>query len=430
MDQVLELAKKSGATAAEVDVDLETGFSTTARMGESETLEYNHDNNVSITVYQDHRSGSVTTSDLRENSLQEAVMAAMRIARYTEADPMAGIAEQDLLAKAIPSLAIDFPWELNPEQAMQQAMQCDQLGLDYGAKIVNSEGVTISTHRSLVGYANSHGFNHNYHETRHTISSVLVAQDKDEMQRDYYYYTARDPQALPSLKEVATKAAERTISRLNPRKVNTGQVPVLFSAETARSFFSHFAAAIQGSSLYKKSSFLLDYLHKPIFPEWLTLTEQPHLPAGMGSVPFDNDGLLTYDKTFIEKGVLQKYALNCYSARKLNMTSTANAGGLHNLIVPAGEHNFTAMLQALDTGILVTEVMGSINLVTGDYSRGVCGFWVEKGEIQFPVDEATLAGNLLDMFKNIRLLGNDVDRRGKIQTPSVLIDGVTLGGAN
>jgi PmbA protein len=428
MDQVLDLAKKGGATSAEVDIDLETGFSATARMAESETMEYNQDNNVSITVYQDYRSGSVTTSDMRDGSLQEAVAAALRIARYTEADPMAGLADKNLLAKTVPTLEIDFPWDITPEQAMQQAMDCDQMGLDHSPLITNSEGVTLGTHRSLAGYANSHGFNHNYHETRHTISSVLVAEQHGQMQRDYYYYTARDPKALPSLADVARQAAERTVSRLNPRPVKTGAVPVLFSAETARSFFSHFVSAIQGRSLYKQSSFLLDYLNKPIFPEWLTLTEQPHLPGAVSSIPFDRDGLLTYDKTFVESGALKSFSLSSYAARKLNMQPTANAGGLHNLIVPPGEHSFTEMLQALDTGIMVTEVMGSVNLVTGDYSRGVCGFWVEKGEVQFPVDEATLAGSLLDMFKNIRLLGNDTDKRGRIQAPSILIDNVMLGG--
>ncbi len=429
MDSILAHAKRAGATAAELDVKIETGFSATARLAQAETLEYHHDNDVSITVYDGQRSGSVSTSDLRETSLQTAVEAAIRIARYAEPDPAAGLAEKSQLATDVPKLAINFPWALSAQEAMRLAQQCDQLGLDYDKRIINSDGATISSHQSLMAYANSQGFNQHYLRSVHSMSHVLVAKDNSGMQRDYYYYSACDAKQLPSIEQMSSIAAERTLKRLDPRDIGTGKFPVLFSAETARSLIGHFVSAIQSSALYKKSSFLLDQLGASIFPEWFNLWEEPHLARGLGSVPFDANGLLTYQKPFIENGQLKNYALGVYGARKLNMSSTANAGGTHNLLLTTGQQTFADLLQELHSGFLVTEIVGQgVNLVTGDYSRGAAGFWIENGEIQFAVDEATIAGNLRDMFKNIRCVGNDVDLRGKIRTPAMLVDGMMVAG--
>lgn len=429
MAEILQDAKQAGATAAEVDASIETGFSAMARMGAAENLEFHRDNEITITVFSGQRSGSVTTSDVRSESLVDAVQAALRIARYTEEDPAAGIASKEQLCDSIPELAINYPWHVSPEEVMAMVQQCDQLGLDADKWIINSDGTTIDTHQLLTGYANSNGFNHAYQSTRHSISSVLVAKDKDEMQRDYYYYSARDAADFPSLEKIADLAATRTVQRLNPRPITTAQVPVMFNAETARSLISNFVSAIYGSAIYKQSSFLIDALEKPLFPDWFSLQELPHMAKALGSVPFDSNGLLTYDKFFIEKGVLKNYALSVYSGRKLKLPSTANAGGIQNIVATTGEHDFGAMLQELNTGFLVTELVGQgVNTVTGDYSRGATGFWVENGEIQYPVDEATVAGNLKQMFAQLRCVGNDVDRRGKILCGSMIVDGMMMAG--
>ena len=430
MAEVLADAERVGATAAEVDVHIETGFSVTARMGVAETLEHHRDNSIAITLFNGQRSGSVSTSDVRAESLAEAVAAAMRIARHTEADPASGIADAEQLSNTIPELAINFPADLSPQDVMAMAERCDQLGLDADSKIVNSDGTSVDHHQLLTGYANSHGFNQAYQSTSHSISSVLVAKSGEQMQRDYYYSTTRDAADLPSIEKVAELAAARTVQRLNPRPIATAQVPVLFAAEMARSVINNFLGAIYGSAIYKQSSFLIDALGKPIFPAWFNIEEQPHLAKGLGSRPFDANGLLTYDKFFVEQGVLKNYALSIYSGRKLQMPSTANAGGLQNLIVTPGELDFNGMLVELGTGFLVTELAGQgVNTVTGDYSRGATGFWVEKGEIQYAVDEATIAGNLADMFKQVRCVGSDVDTRGKVRCGSMIIDGMMVAGS-
>lgn len=431
IDTALEMARQQGATAAEVDISIDTGFSATARMAEAETLEYHHDNELSLTVYVDQHAGVVSTSDLRHEALQQAVTAALEIAKYTETDPANGLPDKAELATKIPTLDINYPWQISAQTAMQLAQECDELGLQSDPRIINSDGATVNTHQGLHAYGNSLGFNHNYYRTEHTISQVLVAQDKTGMQRDYDYYTAVDAIDLPSINTIANNAANNTLRRLNPSSVKTANVPVLFSAQTAKSIIGHFIGAIKGSALYKKSSFLLDELGQTIFPEWFSLIEEPHLAKALGSKPFDAHGLATYSKAFIKQGVLKNYALGTYSARKLNMVSTANAGGSNNLIVTPGVYNLAEMLRELDTGFYVTEVMGQgVNRVTGDYSRGVAGFWVQNGEIEYAVDEATLAGNLRDMFKQIRCVGSDVDTRSRIRTPSLIIDGLMLAGAS
>lgn len=430
MQQVLDLAKQAGATACELNVGVETGFTATARMAKAETLEYYRSNDISITVYLDQKSGSVTTSDCRIESLQTAVNSAVRIAKYAESDPAAGLADEKLLATSIPKLAINFPWEITPQQAMELAQEGDQVGLDYDPKITNSDGCSVSKFQLINGYANSNGFVNHYLNTQNSLSSVLIAKQSEQMQRDYDYYTACDANDLPTIKSIATSAAEKTLARLNPEQISTQKMPVLFTAKTARGLLGHFVSAIKGRSLYKKASFLLDCLNQPIFPDWFYLQEQPHLAKALGSVPYDTDGILTYDKYFIEAGVLKHYMMGTYSARKLNMQSTANADSMHNLIVTPGKNNFDAMLKELDTGLMVTEVLGQgVNLVTGDYSRGAAGFWVENGKIQFPVDEVTIAGNLKQMFMNVRCVGNDVDRCGRIQTPCLIVDSMMIAGS-
>lgn len=431
LHHILAMAKKAGATDAEVNVQIECGYSATARMGEAETLEYNNDNQITIVVYQGKKSASVTISDLQTDTLQEAVAAALRIAQYAEPDPYVGIAEKQYLSSTVPKLTLNFPWELSPQNALDLAAQGDQVGLDFARQICNSDGTTIDTHTILKAYANSHDFCGAYTKTRHSVSSVLVAASDGEMQRDYYYYTACDAKDLPNIELIAELAAKRTLKRLSAKSIKTQRGKVLFAAESARSLISHFVSAISGSNLYNKSSFLLHQLDKPIFPDWFDLTEAPHLTKALGSSPFDDNGLITFGKAFVKSGHLKNYALGVYSARKLNLEPTANAGGLHNLLVAPGQDDFQQMLQRLNTGLLVTEVMGpGVNIITGDYSRGVAGFWVEHGEIIHAVDEATIAGNLSSMFKNISAVGNDIDKRGNIHTPSILVEDLMMAGQN
>ena len=431
LHHILAMAKKAGATDAEVNVQIECGYSATARMGKAETLEYNNDNQITIIVYQGKKSASVTISDLQTDTLQEAVAAVLRIAQYAEPDPYVGIAEKQYLSSTVPKLALSFPWELSPQNALDLAAQGDQAGLDFARQICNSDGTTIDTHTILKAYANSNDFCGAYAKTRHSVSSVLVAASDGEMQRDYYYYTACDAKDLPDIEIIAELAAKRTLKRLNAKSIKTQRGKVLFTAESARSLISHFVNAISGSNLYNKSSFLLNQLDKKIFPAWFDLTETPHLTKALGSSPFDDNGLITFDKSFIKSGYLKNYALGVYSARKLNLKPTANAGGLYNLLVAPGQDDFQQMLQHLNTGLLVIEVMGpGVNIITGDYSRGVSGFWVERGEIIHAVDEATIAGNLSSMFKNISAVGNDIDKRSNIHTPSILIEDLMIAGQN
>lgn len=431
LQQVLAMAKKAGATAAEVNVQIERGYSATARMGEPETLEYNNDNQITIIVYLGQKSASVSIADLQTDTLQEAVNAALRIAKYTEADPYVGIAEPEYLSAGVPKLPLTFPWELSAQQALALAAKGDQFGLNFDKRICNSDGTTIDTHTILKAYANSHDFCSAYTKTRHSISSVLVAQDQQAMQRDYYYSIARDAEDLLSIEAIVKLAAERTLKRLHAKPIKTQRGKVLFTAESARSLIKHFVSAISGSNLYNQSSFLLHQLGEQIFPTWFELIEYPHLAKALGSSPFDDNGLVTYSKPFVKQGVLNHYALGVYSARKLAMQPTANAGGVYNLRVTPGQDDFAQMLKRLDTGLLVTEVMGpGVNIVTGDYSRGVVGFWVEQGEIVHAVDEATIAGNVPSMFKNISAVGNDIDQRSNIHTPSMLIEDLMIAGEN
>lgn len=432
---ILDEAARQGADHCEVGISLDTGLSASVRMGDVETVEFNRDQGFGITVYLGQRKGSASTSDSSPQAIGETVKAACDIARYTSEDPYAGLAEKALMADgaSLPDLDIYYPWGIDAQQAIDLALQCEDAGRSFSKKIVNSDGASVSSHQGCRVYGNSHGFIGSYVSSRHSLSAVLIGMQGDEMQRDYWYTVNRDACELEKAIAVGKKAAERTVLRLGGRKVGTAEVPVLFAPEMASGLISHFLGAISGGSLYRQASFLLDHLGKPIFPEWMRIHEQPLLKGMLGSGSFDNDGLATYAKDFITDGVLQNYILGTYSARKLGMDSTANAGGVNNLFVESSSEdkagNQDELLKQMGTGLLVTELMGQgVNTVTGDYSRGAGGFWVENGEIQFPVSEVTIAGNLKDIYRNIVAVGNDVDKRGNIQTGSILISSMKLAG--
>lgn len=429
VEQVLDFAKSAGATSADVAASMGTGFSVEARLGDVETIEHNYDKGVSITLYRDKASGSVSTSDVSKEALLKAVQSAMNIAHYTAEDPYSGLADEDLMATEFPDLAVYHPWGLTPQQAIEKTIECESIAREHDKRITNSDGVTLSTHEELVVYANSYGFIGVQKDTRHYLSCVMVAEKLDEMQRDYAYTIDCDPQKLTSIKSIAQQAAERTIARLGSKSVATQKIPVLFNTETARSLLGSFLSAINGGALHRKASFLVDHLGKPIFPSWLNLEEQPYLKGYINSTAFDDEGVQTRQKYLVENGILKSYMLDSYSARKLGMKTTANAGGVFNLQVSSGDKDFAGLIKQMDTGLIVTEVMGQgINITTGDYSRGASGFWVEKGEILFPVNEVTIAGNLKDIFANIVAIGHDVDRRGSIHTGSILIEQMMLAG--
>ena len=426
---ILEEAKKLGATDAEVDVGVNKGFTVSARMGDVESVEYNQDKIVDITVYFGQKTGSSSLSDLRPEAIRSAVAAACHIARFTDKDECAGLADKELLAFSYPDLDLFHPWDITVEQAIEMALECERIGLTKDKQITNSEGAAVSTVGGWHAYGNSRGFIGVYAASRHDINCALIAQRGDEMQRDFNYTVACDPNLLESIESIANKAAEKTIQKLGAKCLKTRRAPVIFVAEEARGLLGHFVAAISGSSIYRKSSFLLDQLDKPVFPSHIKLDERPHLKKSLGSAPFDENGVTTRPNVFIDQGILRSYILGVYSARKLGMQTTGNAGGVHNLFMSTGEKDLPALLKKMDKGLLVTDLMGQgINLVTGDYSRGASGFWVEQGEIQYPVEEITIAGNLRDMFAHLIEVGADVDKRGNIQTGSILLEEMTIAG--
>lgn len=427
--EVLQEALRQGATSAEVDMGISKGFSVNIRQGDVETIEYNQDKSVDITVYMGQRSGSASFSDIRPDAIRNAVSAACNIARFTDEDPYAGLADKKDLAFQYPELELASFWDISVEQAIALACECEGQALAMDKRISNSEGVAVSTGSGVSAYGNTHGFIGAYASTRHEISCVLIAKQGDEMQRDYSYTLSSDPHELHAISDIAREAVDRTVRRLNARQLTTRRVPVIFAADVARGLIGHFVAAIQGSNLYRKSSFLLDYLGKPIFPAHIRIEEKPHVPKLLGSAPFDDNGVATRNNIFIADGVLNSYSLGVYSARKLNMKTTGNAGGVHNLYISTGQKDLAALLKTMDTGLLVTEMMGNgVNIVTGDYSRGVAGFWVEKGQIQYPVEEITIAGNLHKMYAELVEVGCDVDFRGNIKTGSILLENMMVAG--
>jgi PmbA protein len=426
---VLRLAKEAGASAAEAEVSLGVGQNVSVRLDEVETIEYNRDKGMSVTVYFGQRRGHASTSDLSPQALRDTVTAACSIARHTAHDEFCGLADPALLATEIPDLDLYHPWDISVEQAIALARQCEAAALDSDARISNSEGAGVSTYAGLFSYANSNGFNSGYPTTRHSLSCSVIAEDGDDMQRDYWYSSARAAPDLDPAEAVGRKAGERTARRLGSRRIKTAQVPVLFEAGVASGLLSHFTSAISGGSLYRKSSFLLDSLEQQVFAPHVRITEQPHIKRGLASAPFDNEGVATRPRELVTDGVLHGYMLASYSARKLGMASTGNAGGNHNLILHSGNLDLAGLLQTMHTGLLVTELLGhGINLVTGDYSRGAAGFWVENGQLQYPVEEITIAGNLKDMFRQLVAVGNDVLVQGSKQTGSILIERMTVAG--
>ncbi len=426
---ILHETKQQGATGAEVDVGVNKGFNVMVRMGEIETVEYNQDKIIEITVYFGKRSGSASISDIRPDAIKSAVQAACNIARFTDEDEFSGLAEKDLLAFNYQPIDLSYPWHLAVPKAIELARECEAIALAKDKRIENSEGVTVATSEAWSGYGNSHGFIGVYPVTRHEISCVLIAKKGEEMQRDYSYSVACDADSLDPIEEIANTAVERTLRRLGGQRLSTRHVPVVFAAEEARGLLGHFVGAISGGSLYRKSSFLLDHLGKSIFPKHITIDERPHLVKSLGSAPFDADGVTTRPNVFIDKGVLTNYCLSVYSAKKLGLQTTANGGGVHNLFISHGNKDLPALLKRMDTGLLVTELMGNgVNIVTGDYSRGASGFWIEKGEIQYPVEEITIAGKLPEMYANLVEVGNDIDQRGNIKTGSILLKEMMVAG--
>lgn len=428
--QALNLATRAGATAAEAEVSEGSGLTVGVRNGELETIEHNRDKGIGITVYLGKRRGHASTSDFSGDALARAVEKAISIARYTAEDDCAGLADPDLLAKDIPDLDLFHPWGVSVEEAMELARACEASALAVDPRITNSEGGSLSSQASHFIYANTLGFSGGYPSSRQSLSCAVIAEEDGAMQRDYWYTTARAAADMDAPDGVGRRAGERTVRRLNGRKLSTRQCPVLFEAPIATGLIASFVSAVSGGHLYRKSSFLLDSLGQQLFPDFFQLQERPFLPRGLSSSPFDSEGVATRDRDVVKDGVLQGYFLGSYSARKLGMKSTGNAGGNHNLIVPpTGDEDFAALLKKMDTGLLVTELLGhGLNMVTGDYSRGAAGFWVENGVIAYPVEEITVAGNLRDMFKGIVALGTDVETRGSRRVGSILIDRMTVAG--
>jgi len=433
--EVVELAlteaARLGASQCEADASVSQGLSVSVRMREVDTVEYQRDRGLGITVYFGKRKGSASTADLGARAVRETVAKACAIARYTAEDPHAGLVDAEALARDIPDLDLDHPWELPPERAIELARECESAGLAVDARLSNSEGASVNSQRHTGFYGNSLDFLGGYSSTSHSISCSLIAQAGEDMQRDYWYTVARDPQDLESAQHVGCIAGERALARLGARRLTTRRAPVAFSPDLARGVFRHFIGAITGTSQYRKSSFLLNAAGEQVFPAFISMQERPHILKGLASSPFDQEGAATHDRDLVRAGVLEGYVLGSYSARRLGLKTTGNAGGIHNLLVNAADGGLdpARFLGRLGTGLLVTELMGQgVNGVTGDYSRGASGLWVEGGAIAYPVHEITIAGNLKTMYRDIVALGSDIDTRGGIRTGSLLIGEMTIAG--
>ncbi|MDH3688128.1 MAG: metalloprotease PmbA [Gammaproteobacteria bacterium] len=430
VEQALAQAKQQGASSVETAVSRSQGMSVTVRLGEVETVEHNRDKSLVVSVYFGHKSGSASTSDFTPAAVTDTVRAACTIAKFTAEDPYNGLADREHLATDIPELDLYYPWPLDMDEAITLARRCEDTARGTDSRITNSEGASVSSHEALEVYANSHGFMGSVASTRHGLSCAVIGVEDNGMQRDYWYSAARDAAQLDSPEEVGRVAAERTVRRLNARKISTRSSPVVFEAPVAASLLSHLTAAIRGASLYRKASFLLDHLGKQVFADHVRIHEQPHLRKALGSAPFDNEGVATKARDLVSDGILRGYVLDSYSARKLGMETTGNSGGVHNLTADSGTYDFEGLLRQMGTGLLVTELIGyGVNMVTGDYSRGAAGFWVEHGEICYPVEEITVAGNLKEMFRGITEFGTDVDLRRSTRTGSILVDHMTVAGA-
>ena len=426
---VLDYARQRGATSTETEASEGFGQSVTVRRGEVENIEYNRDKGVGVSVYIGQQRGHASTSDFSAKALRDTVDAALSIARLTASDKFAGLADADLLATSFPELDLYHPWNIDVEQAIELARVCEDAAFAADPLVSNSEGASVSVQQSHFAYGNSNGFLAGYPSSRHSIVCAVIAGKDDAMQRDDWYTTARSSSDLDPAIEVGTRAGKRAARRVGARKVSTARVPVLFEAPIASGLLGHFVAAASGGSLYRKSSFLLDSLGKPVFSPRVQIHDRPHVPKGLASSPFDDEGVATRTRAIVQDGVLQGYFLGSYSARKLGLRSTGNAGGNHNLSMDSTDGDLAALLKKMGSGLLVTDLLGQgVNMVTGDYSRGAAGFWIRDGEISHPVEEITIAGNLKDMFRNIVAIGSDVAIRGSRQCGSVLVEGMTVAG--
>ena len=428
--RLLDQARAAGASQAEVSCNEDAGLAVNVRMGEVETVEATRDRGIAVTVSFGQRKGSASTADLREDSLAATVAQACAIAKFTEDDAAAGLADAALMATTQREFDGWHPWDIDAQQAIDLALACEQAGRDSDARIANSDGASVNTNASISVYANSHGFLGGERSTSHSIGCALIAGEGDAMQRDSWYSVALAQSDLERADAIGRKAAQRTLERLEPRQLPTGEVPVLFAAEMARSLIGHYLGAVSGGALYRKASFLLDSAGTQVFPEWFGIDERPFLPRGFRSAAFDGEGVATRESSLVRDGIVQRYVLGSYSARKLGLQTTANAGGVHNLQVHANAGDLESMLRGMGRGLLVTELMGQgVNAITGDYSRGAAGFWIEDGRIAYAVDGITIAGNLKQVFAGIEAVGNDVDPRSHIRTGSILVGRMTVAGS-
>ncbi|MBS0849122.1 metalloprotease PmbA [Citrobacter sp. JGM124] len=424
----LELAKQH-SDGAEVAVSKTTGIGVSTRFGEVENVEFNSDGALGITVYHQQRKGSASSTDLSHDAIARTVQAALDIARYTSQDDCAGVADKELLAFDAPDLDLFHPTEIDAERAIEWAARAENAALGVDKRITNTEGGSFNSHYGIKVFGNSHGMLQSYCSTRHSLSSCVIAEADGDMERDYAYTIGRAIEDLATPEWVGEECARRTLARLSPRKLPTMKAPVIFASEVATGLFGHLVGAIAGGSVYRKSTFLLDSLGQQIFPDWLTIEEHPHLLKGLASTPFDSEGVRTERRDIIKAGILQQWLLTNYSARKLGLKSTGHAGGIHNWRIPGCGLDFNDMLKKMGTGLVVTELMGQgVSGMTGDYSRGAAGFWVENGEIQYPVSEITIAGNLKDMWREIVALGDDIETRSNIQCGSVLLPEMKIAG--
>ena len=425
----IETAQKAGATA-EVGVTKVSGLSVSTRLQEIENVEFTNDGALGISVYLGQQKGNASTSDLSEEAIKNTVEAALAIAKYTSPDDCTGLADKELMAFEAPDLALYHGASVDVEQATKLALEAEKAALEYDAKIVNSNGASFNSHTGVRVYGNTHGMLQSYLSSRYSLSCSVIGGELDQLENDYEYTVSREFDALSSADWVGQNCAKKVIARLNPQKLTTREVPVIFLNDVATGLISHLTGAISGGSLYRKSSFLLDHLGKQVLPDWFQISERPHLLKRLASTPFDSEGVRTQDLEIVQDGVLQTYLLTSYSGRKMGMQSTGHAGGIHNwLVKPNLTGGLTALLRQMGTGLLVTDVMGQgVNIVTGDYSRGAAGFWVENGEIQYPVAEITIAGQLQDMLKNIVAVADDIEHRSNIQTGSILLDKMKISG--
>lgn len=425
----VELATKAGASA-EVAVTKVSGLSVSARLQEIENVEFTNDGALGISVYMGQQKGNASTSDLSESAIKNAVEAALAIAKYTSPDDCTGLADKDLMAFDVPDLELYHAADVDVDKATELALQAEQAALQADKRIINSNGASFNSHTGVKVYGNSHGMLQSYLSSRYSLSCSVIGGVEDALENDYEYTISREFDKLQSPIWVGENCAKKVVSRLNPQKLSTREVPVIFLNDVATGIISHFAAAISGGSLYRKSSFLLDHLGEQVLPDWFNISERPHLLRRLASTPFDSEGVRTQDREIVEDGILQTYLVTSYSGKKLGMTSTGHAGGIHNwLVKPNLNGGLTALLRQMGTGLLVTDVMGQgVNIVTGDYSRGASGFWVENGEIQYPVAEITIAGQLQDMLKNMLAVADDIEHRSNIQTGSILLDKMKISG--